>query len=390
MRGGAFRRVGLVGCALAAAGLAACGGEGSGPPSARLSLVETLGGADTAGYARAMEPRPFVFPRDHGPHPRFRNEWWYVTGNLATEAGRAVGFQFTVFRSALAPEAPVSASSWATSQAYMAHFTLTDVAGRRFHAFQRFSRGALDLAGARADPFAVWLDDWSMVGGGKGATFPLRLTASEGDVAVDLRLEAGVGPVAQGDAGLSRKGFEPGNASYYYSFPRMPTTGTVVLGDDTLRVTGASWLDREWSTSALPPGVVGWDWFALQLDQGWELMAYALRNADGSSHALSDATLIDPDGARHPLAWGSEVRVEATGTWTSPEDGTEYPSGWRITLPGRTWTLDVAPRLPDQELDGAFRYWEGAVSVRGMAGGVPVSGKGYVELTGYAGRLPSR
>jgi predicted secreted hydrolase len=170
----------------------------------------------------------------------------------------------------------------------------------------------------------------------------------------------------------------------------MPTTGTVTLGPDTLPVTGSSWLDREWSTSALPRGVVGWDWFALQLDQGWELMAYALRDADGSAHPLSEGALVDPGGRRHRLAWGRDIQIQATGTWTSPLDESVYPSGWRVTLPGRGWVLQVQPLLPDQELDGAFRYWEGAVAVDGTAQGRAVSGRGYVELTGYAGRLPSR
>ena len=366
-----------------------CADDPGGTP-ARLSLTETLGGADTAGFARATEARPFTFPSDHGPHPEFRNEWWYVTGNLADAGGRRVGFQLTLFRSALSATEPATPSAWATNQAWMGHFAVTDEEGGRFHAFQRFARGAVGLAGAGADPFRVWVEDWSLESVDAGATWPVRVRAADGDVALDLTLERGKPAVLQGDGGLSQKGPEAGNASYYYSLTRMPSRGRVVLGADTLQVTGASWLDREWSTSALPEGVVGWDWFALQLANGWDLMVYALRRADGTAHDLSDGVLVDPSGSRLRLVYGADITVAPTETWTSPLDGSVYPSGWRVTLPGRGWVLDVTPVLRDQELDLAFRYWEGAVEVSGTDGSGALEGLGYVELTGYAGARPER
>jgi predicted secreted hydrolase len=213
------------------------------------------------------------------------------------------------------------------------------------------------------------------------------LRAAEGEVALDLVLEEGKPVVLQGDRGLSRKGPEPGNASYYYSLTRMPARGSVRLGADTLRTAGLAWLDREWSTSALSEGEVGWDWFALQLDGGWELMLYRLRRADGSSSPFSRGTLVDPEGGAAPLEPGRDVVVEATGSWSAP-DGATYPSGWRVVLPARGWTLAVDPLLEDQELTGAFRYWEGAVRVTPETGGAP-AGRGYVELTGYAGEPPT-
>jgi len=221
---------------------------------------------DRAGFTRALAPRPLSFPSDHGPHPDFGTEWWYYTGNLRTAAGRHVGFQLTFFRIALAPGAVVRASAWATRQLYVAHFAVSDVAGGRFHAFSRGSREALGLAGASASPFRVWIEDWSAEGDGSSA----RLRASDGAVALDLELSAAKPVVAQGDRGLSRKGPEPGNASFYYSFTRMPARGIVRLGRETLEVSGEAWMDREWSTSALGSGVEGWDWFALQLDDGCE------------------------------------------------------------------------------------------------------------------------
>ena len=402
--------------ALVALLVGACAGD-AGPDGAgrdeafTLSLVETLGGADTVGYARALEPRDFVFPADHGPHEDFRTEWWYATGNLTGDDGRDFGFQFTIFRSALAPTPPGGPSAWATNQAYMGHFALTDIANDDFRATELFARGAGGLAGAQAEPFRVWLEDWTLAsvdgtarpaaggatGGGARRTgaapddpaavvFPLRLAADGNGAEIELVLEAGKPHVRQGVDGLSQKGAEPGNASFYYAHTRMPASGRVVVDGDTTAVRGLAWLDREWSTSALSGDQVGWDWFALQLDDGWEMMVYQLRLSDGSPDPLSDGVLIDPAGRRVPLEWGSEVLVEPTGTWASPVDGSVYPSGWRIRVPERGWDLTVEPAVLDQELRVAFRYWEGSVRVRGAGeGGRTVSGRGYVELTGYAG-----
>jgi len=392
------RRMSALALALAAGVPGACGGEGAFDETARLSLSETLAGGDTAGYERAMEVREFVFPADHGPHPGFRTEWWYVTGNLTDEEDRAFGFQLTLFRSALAPTAPDVASDWATNQAYMGHFTLTDMAAGEFRAFERFARGAGGLAGADTTgpdgapaTFHVWVEDWSLTGSAEGQGFPMRLRAAQEGAALDLRLEEGKPVVLQGDRGLSQKGPEPGNASFYYAHTRLPASGTVVVQGDTFEVGGLAWMDREWSTSALSGEQVGWDWFSLQLDDGWDVMVYQLRLRDGSPDPLSDGALIAPDGLKIPLEWGDDVTLEATGTWTSPLDGARYPSGWRLTSPPHGLALSIEPVLDDQELDLAFRYWEGAVHVTGTGvGGAPVDGVGYVELTGYAGERRAR
>jgi len=361
-----------------------------------LSLVETLGGLDTAGYARALEVRDFTFPADHGPHPDYRTEWWYVPGNLSASGGRDFGFQLTIFRNALAPREVGGPSTWATRQAFMGHFTVTDVSTGRFVAEERFARGAAGLAGAETTPLRVWIEDWQIEAGGLPASgtqdpagrsvFPLRIRANGADVGIDLRLERGKPVVLQGENGLSQKGPEPGNASYYYAHTRMPTAGSVFIDGETVDVSGLAWLDREWSTSALSAGQIGWDWFALQLDDGWEMMIYQLRLEDGSADPLSDGVLIDPEGRRLPLTWGEGVTMNPVGTWTSEIDGTRYPSGWRISVPERGWDIEVLPVVDDQELDVSFRYWEGAVRVRGSGeGGAAVTGRGYVELTGYAG-----
>ena len=345
---------------------------------ATVAVREALAN-DRAGFAQALAPRPLVFPSDHGPHPDFRTEWWYYTGNLRTAAGRHFGFQLTFFRIALAPGAVVRASAWATRQLYFAHFAVADTAGVRFHAFSRSSREALGLAGASASPFRVWIEDWSAEGDGSSA----RLRASDGDVALDLELSAAKPVVAQGDRGLSRKGSEPGNASFYYSFTRMPARGIVRLGRETLEVSGEAWMDREWSTSALAPGVQGWDWFALQLDDGRELMFYLLRRRDGAIDPFSAGTLVAADGTVRALEPG-DVRVETLAHWTSPRSGVRYPARWRLSVPSAALRLELSPRLADQELIVGTRYWEGAVAVAGSAAGGPIVGQGYVELVGYA------
>jgi len=345
---------------------------------ATVAVREALA-EDRAGFARALAPRPFSFPSDHGPHPDFRTEWWYYTGNLRTAAGRHLGFQLTFFRIALAPGVVVRASGWATRQFYIAHFAVTDVAGGRFHAFSRTSREALGLAGASASPFRVWVDDWSAEGDGSSA----RLRAADGEVALDLEVSTAKPVVAQGDRGLSRKGPEPGNASFYYSFTRMPALGTVRLGRETLEVSGEAWMDREWSTSALGPDLEGWDWFALQLADGRELMFYLLRRRDGAIDPFSAGTLVAADGTARTLEPG-DVRVETLAHWTSPRSGVRYPARWRLSVPSASLRVEIEPRLADQELIVGTRYWEGAVAVAGSAADRPIAGQGYVELVGYA------
>jgi predicted secreted hydrolase len=344
-----------------------------------LDVTAMLGEADTSGYARAMEPRRFVFPRDHGPHPEYRTEWWYYTGNLVSHSGDRYGFQLTFFRSALQADSVGGTSPWRTRQAYMAHFAVTDVSAGEFQAFERFERGAKGLAGAQAQPFRVWLDDWSARGDTTGATV---LHASDDGVALRLRAVPVKPIVLQGDDGLSRKGAAPGNASYYYSLTRLRADGVLVLDGDSAAVSGTAWLDREWSTSALESGQVGWDWFALQLADTTELMYYRIRRADGSADPHSRGVLVRADGTRVTLA-RDDVELLVTGSWRSPR-GTSYPSGWRLRASREPVDLSIEPLVRDQEIDLSFRYWEGAVRVRGTSGGREVEGYGYVELTGYA------
>jgi predicted secreted hydrolase len=359
----------------------ACAPPATAPPPETLSVSELLGPGDSDGYHLAVAHRKFEFPEDHGPHDGFRTEWWYFTGTLADVSGRRFGYQLTFFRTALAPprEAVRRESAWATDHAFMAHFAVTDVAEDTFHAHERFSREALGLAGASADPLGVWLEDWRVtwISGDR-----LQLEAVADGISLSLTLEQGKAPVLQGDAGLSRKGRGRGNASYYYSLTRMPSSGFVRLSGEEFEVKGESWMDREWSTSVLEEDQVGWDWFSLQLDDGRDLMIYLLRRADGSVDELSAGTLIDAEGAYQrltPASW----KIEVLDTWTSPASGARYPASWRLELPAARLELELRPLVANQELNHTFRYWEGAVEARASSSGAPVVGHGYVELTGY-------
>ncbi|MEX0821919.1 MAG: lipocalin-like domain-containing protein [Rhodothermales bacterium] len=342
-------------------------------------MTEVLS-ADTSGFARVVSPRPFAFPDDHGPHPSYRTEWWYYTGNLSAPTGRRFGYQFTVFRTALSPPEPDSLhdATWSTRQLFMAHFALSDVDDDAFYAFERFSRGAGGLAGAEASPYHVWLEDWD-VAGQTADSVRLRARADgPPSVSVNLSLRRLKPVVPQGEGGLDRKGPEPGNASYYYSMTRMVTEGTVTVDADSFEVAGLSWLDREWSTSALGPDQIGWDWFSLQLDDGRDLMFYRLRQTDGTASPYSNGVVVASDGAVRRLEV-EDVELEPLRYWESPATGARYPVEWAVRVPSLSIDLRIAPVLDRQELNHTVTYWEGAVDVDGSH-----TGRGYVEMTGYS------
>jgi predicted secreted hydrolase len=347
------------------------------PPS---QLADLLGTEADAGFERALQPREFLFPADHGPHPEFRNEWWYVTGNLDDEDGERFGFELTIFRFALAPTATESNSKWRTRHVYIAHLAITHVEEERFYVAQRYSRGALGLAGAQAAPFHVWIDDWSITE--QPGSEVWQLSASDSDFGIDVELRALQPPTLNGVAGLSQKSADPGNASYYYSITRLGTRGTIRIGKREYPVSGLSWLDREWSTSALAAEQVGWDWFALQLSDGSDLMFYSLRKNDGSEDVASAGTFVSIKGSNSHLD-ADDVEITVLDTWESPEGGA-YPAKWRLVVPRFGLDVTVTPVMPDQELFTTVRYWEGAVDVDGEHGGESITGRGYVELAGYA------
>ena len=347
------------------------------PDSAIAALSAQSG---DAGFARAEHARDFVFPRDHAAHPDYRAEWWYFTGHLRDAKGRPFGFQLTLFRFEIAaqqaPSSLQSSSAWRTPTVLLGHFGLSDIASTKFHAFERLSRALPTVAGTKLAPPAVWLDDWRIEQQGDDAW---HLHAAQDGVALTLELEAASAVVLQGEAGLSRKSAAAGNASYYYSLPKLTARGSVLLADGKHEVTGEAWLDREWSTSALSREQSGWDWFALQLADGGSLMFYRLRQRDGGTDDYSAGSYVDASGKQHRLS-AQDLRIEARGAWTSPHSGRVYPQGWHLALPRMKLAWELAPRLVDQEWRGRFHYWEGAVTV--TQDGQP-AGLGYVELTGY-------
>ena len=353
------------------------------------ATVSPGGSPSASGFAAALEPRSFVFPRDHGPHPDFRQEWWYVTGNLDATNGERFGFELTFFRVALAPapmvettEPPATpaspASAWRAREIYVAHFAVTDVARKRFRSEQKLSRAALGLAGAQAVPLRVWLADWVLVASGVS----WQLHATQPGYSIDLALEPESAPVPNGEAGLSRKSDEPADATYYYSMPRLGVRGRLLRDGQSIGVRGLAWLDREWGSGGLRPSEVGWDWFGLQLSDGSALMFYALRDRDGRRDAHSAGTWIAADGSVRALT-DADVDIAVNGEWRN-DSGDRYPAGWRISVPALSLDLSVRPVLADQELQTTPRYWEGAVDVSGERAGTSLGGRGYVELVGYA------
>jgi len=342
--------------------------------------------AEGAKFAQVLEPAPIVFPRDHGPHPEVRQEWWYFTGNLDGAKGERFGFELTFFRVALAPglerkDGPQH-KDWRARQFYFAHFAVTDRDRRAFHSSQRFARDALDLAGAQDDPFHVWLQSWSVQQDPASGSKPVWiLKAADAAYALELRLEPGT-PVLNGERGFSRKSAEPGAASYYYSIPRLKVSGSLKHQGQDLSVSGLAWLDREWGSGVLGAHEEGWDWFALQLDDGSSLMYYRLRKRGGQTDQHSAGTWIESSGTSSALT-GRALAITSSSSWKSPRGGL-YPARWRLQLGSQQLDIEVHPILADQELTVSPRYWEGAVDVRGTRAGQPVAGRGYVELVGYA------
>lgn len=353
--------------------LAGCGDKKQ--PQTALNVQDILGEPAQTGFEKALTPRPFEFPQDHGPHFGFRNEWWYVTGNLRDEAGRRYGFQLTFFRHQLRPETGET-TGWQAPQIYMAHFAVTDIDAGDYQFFERFGRPAANIAGASAQPIAVWLDDWRLE---SLDNQEWQLQAQAGSLRLQLQLTPGYAPVAQGDGGLSRKSATPGNASFYYSIPQMRASGRLRdrHGVD-VSVSGKAWLDREWSTSALDADQAGWDWFALQLNDGRALMLYQLRRADGRADPFSYAALIAADGRKQILA-PEQFELIPLDYWKSPS-GARYPIRWRLRIASQDIDWHVNAALPQQWFNGSVRYWEGAVSIESNASRI---GEGYLEMTGY-------
>jgi len=334
------------------------------------------------GFQQADGKKSLKFPADLGPHTGYQTEWWYYTGNLETKSGRNFGYQLTFFRRALVPsgDRQIRDSYWASDQVYMAHFAISDPVSGDHYAYERFSRAGAGLAGAAAEPFQVWLENWQVQ---QTDVNMYHLTAQNADIEIDLELQDVKKPILHGDQGYSRKGPQPGNASYYFSQTRLVSSGWIGIKGEQFFVDGLSWMDHEFSSSALSSGQTGWDWFSIQLDEGSELMLFLIRRADGTIDPHSSGTLIHPNGSTQSLHLDDfEIIIE--DTWRSQKTGAEYPVQWTIQVPDEDLVLFLTPYMLDQEMDLSYAYWEGAVEVSGLYQGQQVLGSGFVEMTGYA------
>lgn len=361
--------------ALVLAGVAWLGARVERGPASVTGLSGTaLLNAAPEAFRRVTGPEPLDFPADHAMHPGYRNEWWYFTGNLETREGRRFGFQFTLFRFAANPE-ELPDSDFSADAIWMAHLAISDVAEARFRGHERFAREALGLAGATEDEW--WLRDWRVTRTETG----WRLFARIDDGLVELDLDPAKPPVLQGERGYSQKGPEAGNASRYYSITRMQAAGKLRLEDRVHEVVGTAWLDREWGSSQLGEGIDGWDWFALQLADGRDLMVYRLRTEAGGASRFSAGALVSPDGG-YEILERADFELEPLRWWNDRE-GVSWPVAWRVRLPAEGLDLAVRPTFEDQRWYATVGYWEGAMDVFEFEGDRPV-GRGYLELSGYA------
>src|SRR5581483_9889324 len=321
---------------------------------------------------------------DHASHPDYKIEWWYYTGNVAAKDGHRFGYQLTFFRSGVDPR-PENPSRWAVRDLFMAHLALTDINGRKFRFAEKVNRAGVGWAGAATGLYRVWNEDWEAKDAGSGHT---RLRASDNGLGLDLELDQGKPPVVHGSGGIIQKGARAGTASHYYSLTRMPTRGAITVDGRRYEVEGLSWMDHEFGTSFLEKEQRGWDWLSIQLDDGSELMLYQFRRSDGARDPHTSGTIIDPAGKASPVT-ASDFTLEPGARWRSPATGAEYPTSWQIAIPARGIELTVQAATENQELSAGestgVKYWEGAIEVTGVNNGRPVSGRGYLEMTGYAG-----
>lgn len=346
------------------------------------------GAVSAENWKQATGQRSWSFPKDHGVHPDYRTEWWYFTGNLVDEQGGKYGYQLTFFRQGIRREISGNSNAWSVADIYLAHFAVSDINKKAFWFAEQTSRTGPGLAGARPDTMDVWCLNWS-ARMDKGR---ILLEASRDDVQLKLELKARKHPVFHGEEGLSKKGSLPGQASWYYSFTNLQTKGTLKtkFSPQQMPVYGTSWFDQEFGSNQLAEGQIGWDWFALHLSDGRDLMLYMMRKKDGTVEPSSSGTLIEKDGrARHVKI--AEIALDVFDYWKSPRSGARYPAKWRISIPSAHVQLDVVPLISDQELDTSAStgvvYYEGAIAGAGRSARASVTCEGYVEMTGYAGSL---
>jgi predicted secreted hydrolase len=338
-------------------------------------------------YRLALPEYRFDFPRDHFNHPEFRTEWWYYTGNLRSAEGRRFGFELTFFRQAV--DRQPTETVWDLKDVWMAHLALSDIAGHQFLHTQRLNRAGPGVAGANLNQARVWNGNWqaqwtfdpSIAGGNTQ-----KLQAIADRFSFELSLKAEKAPVINGKNGVSQKAEGAGKASHYISFTRLATTGVIVLDGKRFSVEGVSWMDHEFFSHQMDATQTGWNWFSLQLDDRTELMLFRLRRADGRMDPYSAGTYVDAQGHARYLS-ANDFTVTPGKTWTSAATGGRYPVEWTIEVPSIELKATIRTPLPQQEITGGTNYWEGAIDIDAIRLGRPLRGAGYLEMTGYAGRI---
>ncbi len=339
-------------------------------------------------WKQADGERRWSFPADHGSHGEYRTEWWYFTGNLGDASGKKYGYQLTFFRHSLRERPRDPNNPWSVRDVYLAHYAITDASNNTFHYTDRASRKGPGLAGADAHKMNVNVLGWSAAMDKN----TIRLKAYFEGMELKLDLTPQKPPVLHGRHGLSKKGPLPGQASYYYSFTDLKTTGYLKRPGmkNQVAVTGTSWFDQEFGSNQLSGDQAGWDWFALHLSDGRDLMIYKLRKKDGSIEKESAGTLVEPDGTSRQINL-SGIEMTVLAYWKSQKTGGRYPAGWRIRIPSAGVDVTVKPLVANQELantvSAGITYWEGAVDGAGTSNGKSIKAQGYVELTGYAGTI---
>ena len=352
-----------------------------------LSLPGRGQGEGGFTYQLALPGRKLTFPADHYSHPDFKTEWWYYTGHLESEYGKRYGYQVTFFRFGLRDrQGEIKDKPPLFSELYMAHFAVSDISRKKFFFRERINRGYQGKAGAATDRYMVWNEDWKVEGAGKDHL----IQVNDRGTRLSLRLSSLKPPVLHGDNGLSQKGEGEGRASYYYSLTRMETEGELTIDGKREKVRGLTWMDHEFGSNQLREDQVGWDWFSLQPGDQTESMLYLIRRKDGSPDPYSGGTLVQADGTTKHLRL-EDFQIEILERWKSVKSGGNYPMKWKVTIPAEGIELAIVPEFTDQELitnrSTRVTYWEGAVQVNGTMRNKPIRGAGYVEMTGYAGKL---
>jgi predicted secreted hydrolase len=352
-----------------------------------LIFISQVMAAEKLGFKQALPGWKYEFPRDHRVHRESKTEWWYYNGYLRDPGGNNFGFQVTFFRVGLLPDPiPRTGSQWQIRDVIMAHLAVTDINRKTFLYQEKVSRANLGLAGADRDQYRVWLENWQVADEGKGH----QIRAGDGDLSLSLTVIPTGPPLIHGTEGVIKKGAGAGRAAHYYSMTRMETKGLIKIRGREVPVAGVSWMDHEFGSNQLQEKQVGWDWFSLQLDNRLDLMIYQLRHEDGRVDPNSSGTLAGSDFRPLRLSL-SDIQLRVLKYWKSSRSGATYPASWEINLPKHDLRVELVPLMADQELltpkSTRITYWEGIVAVKGTYKGQKVTGKGYVEMTGYDQRF---